>query len=122
MTHSPGETAVPRLETARGLASEPRAKCNQQRKRRQRGGRLFKFRGVLVMIAPAFVLAPLVLLLGADPASDKPRPVVADLVVINARVWTVNKAQAEAEAVAVWRDRILAVGRNADVKPLIGPQ
>jgi predicted amidohydrolase YtcJ len=48
--------------------------------------------------------------------------VAADLVLLNGKIWTVNKAQLEATALAVWRDRILAVGTAADVKPLIGPK
>ncbi len=44
----------------------------------------------------------------------------ADVVLLNAKVWTVNKAQPEAEAVAVWHGRIIAVGKNDDVKRLAG--
>src|SRR5205085_8973755 len=53
---------------------------------------------------------------GAEPRSP------ADLVLFNGKVWTVNAAQPQAEAVAVWRDRILAVGANDDIKPLAGPK
>jgi predicted amidohydrolase YtcJ len=49
-------------------------------------------------------------------------PVSADLVLTNGRIWTVNKAQPNAEAVAVWHGRILAVGSSADLKPLTGPR
>jgi len=42
----------------------------------------------------------------------------ADLVLINGRVWTGNKAQPWAEAVASRGERILAVGSNDDVKKL----
>jgi predicted amidohydrolase YtcJ len=52
-------------------------------------------------------------------AEEKPA-VLADLVLLHGKVWTVNPAQREAEAVAVWRGRLLAVGRDADVRPLIG--
>jgi predicted amidohydrolase YtcJ len=47
----------------------------------------------------------------------------ADLVVVNARVWTVDPVRPEAEALAVVGDRIVAVGSLADVqvKGLIGP-
>src|SRR5262249_54265934 len=66
------------------------------------------------------------LLLLQDPAAGekgpgKTLPVAADLVLRNGKFWTVNKRQPEAEALAVWRDRILAVGADADVRPLIGP-
>jgi predicted amidohydrolase YtcJ len=43
-------------------------------------------------------------------------------VILNAKIWTVNKAQPEAEALAVWKDRILLVGDNAAVRALAGPQ
>jgi hypothetical protein len=42
----------------------------------------------------------------------------ADLVLVNGKIWTVNKAQPEAEALAVWHGRILAVGTNADIRAL----
>jgi predicted amidohydrolase YtcJ len=45
----------------------------------------------------------------------------ADLVLINGKIWTVNKVQPEAEAIAVWHGRILAVGKNAEVQALAGP-
>src|SRR5439155_15685007 len=51
-----------------------------------------------------------------------PPPVPADVVVVNAKIWTVNKAQPEDQALAVWRDRIIAVGDGNAVKPLIGPK
>jgi predicted amidohydrolase YtcJ len=49
-------------------------------------------------------------------------PVTADVVLQGGRVWTVNKAQPEVQAVAIWGERILAVGRDEDLKPLIGPK
>ena len=42
----------------------------------------------------------------------------ADLIIINAKVWTVDKANPIAQAVAVLGDRIVAVGSNADVEVL----
>jgi predicted amidohydrolase YtcJ len=47
-------------------------------------------------------------------------PVAADLVLLGGKVWTVDKANPTAEAIAIWRDRILKVGTDTDVKPLIG--
>ncbi len=49
-------------------------------------------------------------------------PVAADLVLVNGKVWTVNRAQPEAEALAVWQGRILAVGTTARVRGLVGPK
>src|SRR5437763_97729 len=52
-------------------------------------------------------------LIGAAPA--------ADLVLVNGKVWTVDRKNPAVEAVAVWRDRILAAGTSADVRKLAGP-
>jgi predicted amidohydrolase YtcJ len=46
---------------------------------------------------------------------------LADLVVVNARVWTVDPALPEAEAVAVTGDRISRVGSRAEVDATRGP-
>jgi predicted amidohydrolase YtcJ len=51
------------------------------------------------------------------PAQSKP---VADLIITNAKIWTVDKAHPTAQAVAVLGDRIIAVGSNADVDVLRG--
>lgn len=51
-------------------------------------------------------------------AQSKP---AADLIVNNAKVWTVDKARPMAQAVAVLGDRIIAVGSNADVAALRSP-
>ena len=46
----------------------------------------------------------------------------ADIVFVNAKVWTVNAVQPEAQAVAVLSGRILAVGSDAEVKRFVGSQ
>ena len=46
----------------------------------------------------------------------------ADIVFVNAKVWTVNAVQPEARAVAVLSGRILAVGSDAEVKRFVGSQ
>jgi len=43
----------------------------------------------------------------------------ADLVVLNARIWTGNPNQPRAEAVAVTGDRITAAGSESQIRPLI---
>jgi predicted amidohydrolase YtcJ len=48
-------------------------------------------------------------------------PVAADVVLTGGKVWTGEPAQPQAEAVAVWHGRILRVGTDAEVMPLIGP-
>lgn len=49
-------------------------------------------------------------------------PVTADLVLINAKIWTVDKTTPQAEAVAIWQEKILAVGGTAELRSLIGPE
>ena len=44
-----------------------------------------------------------------------------DLIVVNARIYTVNEKQPWAEAVAVRDGRILAVGSMSEIKALAGP-
>ena len=62
----------------------------------------------------------LLLLLAASLAAD---PVAsADLVLVNAKVWTGDIAKPQAEALAVWNGHILAVGTDADIKKLVGPK
>jgi len=51
-------------------------------------------------------------------AQSKP---TADLIITDAKVWTVDKAHPTAQAVAVIGDRIIAVGSNAEVEVLRGP-
>jgi predicted amidohydrolase YtcJ len=60
------------------------------------------------------------LLAAKAQAADVPSAGTADLVLTNAKVWTVNPAQPEAEAVGIWRDRILQVGTNEAVRRLAG--
>ena len=52
-------------------------------------------------------------------AQSKP---AADLIITNAKIWTVDKARPEAESLAVLRDRIVAVGSSAEVDAWHGPQ
>ena len=65
-------------------------------------------------------LAPLLALALSTICTAQSKP-AADLIVTNAKVWTVDKARASAEAVAVLGDRIVAVGSNADVDAWRGP-
>jgi predicted amidohydrolase YtcJ len=60
--------------------------------------------------------------LASTVAAADPPPVVADVVLVNGKLWTVSKSRPEAEALAVWHGRILAVGSTASVRPLIGPK
>ena len=46
----------------------------------------------------------------------------ADLIVTNAKIWTVDKTRPHAEALAVLGERIVAVGSAAEVDAWHGPQ
>lgn len=52
------------------------------------------------------------------PAQTKP---AADLIIQNARIWTVNPSLPEADAVAILGDRIVSVGSNQQVDAWRGP-
>lgn len=45
----------------------------------------------------------------------------ADLIITNGNVYTVNEKQPRAEAIAIWRDRIIAVGKREAVEGWRGP-
>jgi predicted amidohydrolase YtcJ len=47
-------------------------------------------------------------------------PVSAELVVVNAKVWTADPDRPEAQALAVWHGRLLAVGAEAEIRALVG--
>ena len=55
---------------------------------------------------------------GRSQPQSKP---TADLIITNAKIWTVDKSQPVAEAVAVLGDRIVAVGSSTDVDAWHGP-
>jgi predicted amidohydrolase YtcJ len=69
------------------------------------------------------VVLPLALLLsglhGASQAQSKP---AADLIITHANIWTVDPSHPSAQAVAVLRDRIVAVGSDAEIALWRGPQ
>src|SRR2546430_7602336 len=50
----------------------------------------------------------------SPPAAAQSRP-AADLIITNAKVWTVDTSNPAAQAVAVLGDRIVSVGSNSDV-------
>jgi predicted amidohydrolase YtcJ len=61
-----------------------------------------------------------VILMSALTVSAMANP-AADLIVRNAKVWTVDKSQPTAQAVAVLGDRIVAVGSDAHIETWRGP-
>ncbi len=54
-------------------------------------------------------------------AAGQSKP-AAHMIVTNAKIWTGDSSHPQAEALAVWRDRIVAVGTNAEVNAWRGPQ
>lgn len=64
-------------------------------------------------------LIALLLLSSVVAAQQAPQP--ATLVLRNGKIVTVDAAVPEAQAIAVRGDRIVAVGTNAAIQPLIGP-
>ncbi len=60
-------------------------------------------------------------LLGLLPCLFSQAKPAADLIVTNAKIWTVDPALPAAQAVAVLRDRIVAVGSNAEIDAWRGP-
>ncbi|HLJ96118.1 MAG TPA: amidohydrolase [Gemmataceae bacterium] len=67
------------------------------------------------------VLFALSMILITDLHAADPPHTPADLVLLNGKIWTVNKAQPQAEALAIWRDRILRVGSSVEIHALVGP-
>src|SRR6185312_445589 len=67
----------------------------------------------------AFILLLAVCCCSYLSAQSKP---AADLIITNAKIWTVDKARPQAEALAVLGDRIIAVGGAAEVDLWHGPQ
>jgi predicted amidohydrolase YtcJ len=63
-----------------------------------------------------FLLFALGFLASSSTRAEAP----ADLVLLGGKVWTVHGPKPEAEAVAVRGGRIVAVGRDVDVKPFLG--
>jgi predicted amidohydrolase YtcJ len=70
---------------------------------------------------PIISLAAILTLIPPQANAAEGVKTAADLVLINGKIWTVNKAQPEVEAIAIWHGRIVTVGKNADVRALAGP-
>lgn len=76
------------------------------------------------MFATTSVTAILVLMLTSPslqvPAAVRNAPVPADLVLLNGKIWTGDPSQLEVEALAVKGGRILTIGKNPEIKALVG--
>jgi predicted amidohydrolase YtcJ len=68
------------------------------------------------MKTPLLLLIPLALsmIVGVQPA--------ADLVLLNGKIWTVNRTQSEVEAMACLGNRIIGVGSSQEIRKWIGPK
>jgi hypothetical protein len=81
----------------------------------------------ILAVLPAIALSAALTVRAADnaaassphPAADSSR--AADLIIRHARIWTVNPAQPQAQALAVLNGRIVAVGSDAAVLAWRGP-
>ena len=73
-----------------------------------------------VLAVSAFIFC-LNLPVRADEKSDS-STLYADLVVFNGRIWTVDRSKPECEALAIVRDRIVAVGKDAELRRMMGPK
>ena len=51
-----------------------------------------------------------------------PASFAADLILVNARIWTGSSSQPQAEALAVENGRIIAVGSSTEIRKLAGPR
>jgi predicted amidohydrolase YtcJ len=69
---------------------------------------------VLLLITSVLALS-----LGAQSQRSQSQP-AADLIVHNAKIWTVDKSHSTAQAVAVLGERIVAVGSNDEIEPWHG--
>jgi predicted amidohydrolase YtcJ len=70
------------------------------------------------MPCASFLLLACVISTITATAQSKP---VADLIITHANIWTEDETHPRAQAVAVFRDRIIAVGSDAEVGNLRGP-
>ncbi|MGH7134255.1 MAG: amidohydrolase family protein, partial [Pirellulales bacterium] len=55
------------------------------------------------------------------PLGDLSAQTTAELALVDGKVWTLDAKRPEAEALAVWQGRILAVGTTESIRPMIGP-
>ena len=72
--------------------------------------------------ASAALFALLLVCMALAPLAQAQTRPAADLIVTNARIWTVDKTRPNAEALAVLGDRIVAVGSAAEVDTWHGPK
>jgi predicted amidohydrolase YtcJ len=69
----------------------------------------------------SIILVSCLLLLAVAPGAQAQAKPAAELIITNAKIWTVDKTRPQAEALAVLGDRIVAVGSSTDVDAWHGP-
>ncbi|MGQ0763307.1 MAG: amidohydrolase [Acidobacteriota bacterium] len=69
---------------------------------------------VLLLIVSALIMS-----MNFETHADK-SALVADIIIVNAKIQTMDRSQPTAEAVAIHRNRIVAVGSTMDIKKLAG--
>ncbi len=79
-----------------------------------------KKRSVVMTLLLAAIVAGCAAVSACNRA-QQPGSVAADLVLLNAKVVTVEDSQPEAEAIAIAGDKIAAIGTTADIKRHAGP-
>src|SRR5262245_21420042 len=99
--------------------SSPRKSERQTSPTRKQGKASIPRLRVGLVWEPSMNLMTLVFVMPMTPTAE---PAVADLIFTNGKVWTVDRDQPEAEAIAIWRARILHVGTSAEVQKLTGPK
>ena len=67
-------------------------------------------------------LSKVVIVIWAFVAPAQGQNGVADVILVNAKVFTASDSHPYAEAVAIKGERILAVGTNQKIKSLAGPK
>ena len=67
-----------------------------------------------------YLPAVILFFLSCNTASQNSSTETAELVINNAKVYTVNKNQPDAEAIAIKDGKIIYVGNNTDVKKYVG--
>src|ERR1700682_373234 len=77
--------------------------------------------GIALLLASVFSILFSISPLMASDAPPQPASPPADLIITNARIYTVNPQQKWAEAIAVRGDKIIAVGDRSQIEALRGP-
>ena len=71
------------------------------------------------LLLPLLLTLPLFMSTSLITRADKPA-VVADLIIINAKVHTLDPNQPSAEAIAVLANRVVAIGSTKEIRNLAG--